>query len=78
MFTDLFSKMVIDYFPNLTTDQRKDLNEVISCLDNIIMEEENNMFDFGNMFNGMFKPVARGYCKMGMDGKVAVKTSAGY
>ena len=78
MFTDLFSKMVIDYFPNLTTDQRKDLNEVISCLDNIIMEEENNMFDFGNMFNGMFKPVARGYCKMGMNGKVAVKTSTGY
>ena len=78
MFTDLFSKMVIDYFPNLTADQRKDLNEVISCLDNIIMEEENNMFDFGNMFNGMFKPVARGYCKMGMNGKVAVKTSTGY
>lgn len=36
------------------------------------------MFDFGNMFNGMFKPVARGYCKMGMNGKVAVKTSTGY
>lgn len=35
-------------------------------------------FDFGNMFNGMFKPVARGYCKMGMDGQVAVKTSTGY
>lgn len=36
------------------------------------------MFDFGNMFNGMFKPVARGYCKMGVDGQVAVKTSTGY
>ena len=36
------------------------------------------MFDFGNMFNGMFKPVARGYCKMGMNGRVAVKTSTGY
>ena len=35
-------------------------------------------FDFGNMFNGMFKPVARGYCKMGMNGKVAIKTSSGY
>ena len=36
------------------------------------------MFDFGNMFNGMFKPVAKGYCKMAMDGKVAIKTSTGY
>ena len=36
------------------------------------------MFDFGNMFNGMFKPVARGACKMGMNGKVAVRTSSGY
>lgn len=36
------------------------------------------MFDFGNMFNGMFKPVAKGYCKMGMNGQVAVKTSTGY
>ena len=36
------------------------------------------MVDFGNMFNGMFKPVARGYCKMGMNGQVAVKTTSGY
>ena len=36
------------------------------------------MFDFGNMFNGMFKPVAHGYCKMGMNGQVAVKTASGY
>lgn len=43
-----------------------------------IRKEESNMFDFGNMFNGMFKPVAKGYCKMGMNGKVAVKTSTGY
>ena len=35
-------------------------------------------FDFGNMFNGMFKPVAHGYCKMSMDGKVAIRTSSGY
>lgn len=40
--------------------------------------ENNNMFDFGNMFNGMFKPVAKGYCKMGMNGQVAVKTATGY
>lgn len=36
------------------------------------------MLDFGNMFNGMFKPVAKGYCKMSMDGKVAIKTTSGY
>lgn len=41
-------------------------------------KEKEEMFDFGNMFNGMFKPVAKGYCKMGMNGQVAVKTSTGY
>ena len=35
-------------------------------------------FDFGNMFNGMFKPVGRGMCKIGMNGKVAIKTASGY
>ena len=33
---------------------------------------------FENLFNGMFKPVANGCCKLGMDGKIAVKTSTGY
>ena len=78
MFSDLLTKLVIQYLPDLSTEQQQDLEAVISHFDNIIMEEENNMFDFGNMFNGMFKPVARGYCKMGMNGKVAVKTSTGY
>lgn len=41
-------------------------------------ENKTMAFDFGNMFNGMFKPVARGYCKMGMNGKVAIRTSSGY
>lgn len=36
------------------------------------------MFGFDNMFNGMFKPVARGCCKMSMDGQVAIKTPTGY
>lgn len=36
------------------------------------------MFDFGNMFGDMFKPVARGCCKLAMNGKIAVKTSTGY
>lgn len=35
-------------------------------------------FDFGNMFNGMFKPVAKGHCKIGMNGQIAIKTSSGY
>ena len=78
MFSDLLTKLVIQYLSDLSTEQQQDLEAVISHFDNIIMEEENNMFDFGNMFNGMFKPVARGYCKMGMNGKVAVKTSTGY
>ena len=33
---------------------------------------------FENLFNGMFKPVANGYCKLGVDGKIAIKTSTGY
>ena len=36
------------------------------------------MFEFGEMFNGMFKPIAKGYCKLGMNGQVAIKTSSGY
>lgn len=41
-------------------------------------KENDNMFDFNNMFNGMFKPVAKGYCKMGANGKVAIKCNGGY
>lgn len=36
------------------------------------------MFNFGNMFNGMFKQVKPGCCKIGMNGKIAVNTSTGY
>ena len=35
-------------------------------------------FDFGNMFNGMFRPVGRGMCRLGANGKVAIHTSTGY
>lgn len=31
-----------------------------------------------NMFNGMFGKVAPGMCRLGMNGKVAIKTSNGY
>ena len=33
---------------------------------------------FENMFNGMFKPVANGYCKLGANGQIAIKTTSGY
>lgn len=33
---------------------------------------------FENMFNGMFKPVASGCCKLGANGQIAIKTSGGY
>lgn len=33
---------------------------------------------FENMFNGMFKPVAKGYCKLGANGQIAIKTTSGY
>lgn len=36
------------------------------------------MFNFGNMFNGMFKPVEPGCCKLAMNGKIAIKTSTGF
>lgn len=35
-------------------------------------------FNFGDMFNGMFKPVAHGYCKIAANGKIAIKTETGY
>lgn len=36
------------------------------------------MFNFGNMFDGMFAPVKNGMCKISMDGKIAIKTSTGF
>lgn len=62
------------YLPKTATFTAE--NSIISA--DLNHEGENNMFDFGNMFHGMFKPVAKGYCKMGMNGQVAVKTSTGY
>lgn len=41
-------------------------------------KEDNNMFNFGNFFNGFFSPVKDGCCKMAMNGKIAIKTSSGY
>ena len=35
-------------------------------------------FTFGNMFNGMFKPVAKGLCKISITGAPAISTKSGY
>ena len=58
----------------------EDTKILCDALDYLENKKENKTmgFDFGNMFNGMFKPIARGYCKMGMNGKVAIRTSTGY
>ena len=36
------------------------------------------MFDFNDMFKGMFKQVKPGYCKISMNGQPAIKTANGY
>lgn len=41
-------------------------------------KDNNDMFNFGNFFNGMFAPIKDGCCKMAMNGKIAIKTSNGY
>jgi hypothetical protein len=61
-------------------------NQVRNIVNTAILEKSKNErkesdmmnFDFSNMFSGMFKPVGRGMCKIGMNGKVAIKTSSGY
>ena len=49
-------------------------------LDQINENKENKTmnFNFGGMFDGMFKPVARSMCKIGMDGQIAIRTPSGY
>ena len=51
--------------------------------ENLIQKENKNMNDFGmgdmgKMFKGMFGPIEAGKCKLGMNGKIAIKTPAGY
>lgn len=36
------------------------------------------MGDMGKMFKGMFGPIEAGKCKLGMNGKIAIKTPSGY
>ena len=76
---------LLKYMNFIGSSEYLDTNEedtkiLCDALDYLENKKENKTmaFDFGNMFNGMFKPVARGYCKMGMNGKVAIRTSSGY
>jgi len=51
--------------------------------ENLIQKENENMNDFGmgnmgKMFKGMFGPIEAGKCKLGMNGKIAINTPAGY
>ena len=81
LFSDFLSSAIINYIPE---DERTEefytlLDKTMEKIDDYAEKENTTMnFDFGNMFNGMFKPIARGYCKMGMNGKVAIRTSTGY
>ena len=75
----LLRPMMVEY-TNMTPEDDELLDSFLENLDEKINNKENQIMDFGfgNMFNGMFKPVARGYCRMGMNGKVAIRTSSGY
>lgn len=66
-YNDLISTMS-KYFPNDTETKKEPENR----------KDNNDMFNFGNFFNGMFKPVSNDCCKMAMNGKIAIKTSNGY
>jgi hypothetical protein len=79
-FSSIIKPMLIDY---LDPEDIKLNLEICDEIYNALKEDRKEQgammnFDFGNMFNGMFKPVARGYCKIGMNGKVAIKTKSGY
>ena len=75
----LFRPMVVEY-TNMTPEDDKLFSSFLENLDEKINDRENQTMDFGfgNMFGGMFKPIARGACKMGMNGEIAVRTSTGY
>jgi len=82
-FNSMFSilrPMILEY-TDVSEEDSELLDEFLEKLDNKIFNDEEervSMFDFNGMFNGMFKPVARGYCKMGANGKVAIRTASGY
>ena len=75
----LLRPMVVEY-TNMTPEDDKLFSSFLENLDEKINDRENQTMDFGfgNMFGGMFKPIARGACKMSMNGEIAVRTSTGY
>ena len=75
----LLRPMVVEY-TNMTPEDDKLFSSFLENLDEKINDKENQTMDFGfgNMFGGMFKPIARGACKMSMNGEIAVRTSTGY
>lgn len=64
---DTISTMLKD-FPNITEAKKTPEDR----------KDNNDMFNFGNFFNGMFAPIKDNCCKMAMNGKIAIKTSNGY
>ena len=75
----ILNPMMAEY-TNMTPEDNKILASFLENLDEKINDKENQIMDFGfgNMFGGMFKPIARGACKMSMNGEIAVRTSTGY
>lgn len=77
-----FAKNIIPIF-NKVSEEFINTGNSFEEFSNYINKKENEkenkeMFDFNGMFSGFFRPVARGYCKMGANGKVAIRTSSGY
>ena len=65
------SKEVMKRFMEKYLEPKENLNREVKPMD----------FGFenmGNMFKGMFAPLADGCCKLAMNGEIAVKTSNGY
>ena len=55
----------IEYNREENPEENKDMNDF-------------GMGDMGKMFKGMFGPIEAGKCKLGMNGKIAIKTPNGY
>lgn len=66
--------LIEDFFSN--ESQQTPLDPIEST--NEKKENKTMNFNFGGMFDGMFKPVARSMCKISMDGQIAIRTPSGY
>lgn len=71
-----FSSALTEYSTEKTF---KIMSELLGAMESVNQQEkEKDMFDFNDMFNGMFKQVKPGYCKISMNGQPAIKTANGY